>query len=178
MTITTLDAQLARHLEPRAPRPELRLLAVRALTEAGMPVGVFPNPIMPLITDQEARLDALARAARDHGATYFGGGVLFLMPSARNVFFSFVERHFPHFLRRYRERYADSAYLKGSYREMIADRIAAIRDRYGLLSSPPGREPVANRDVTAAQLTLFGAGTCESGSLPSPNGMLRSRDGH
>jgi DNA repair photolyase len=140
MTITTLDTSLARSLEPRAPRPDLRLKAVRALAEAGIAVGVFPNPIMPLITDQEARLDRLAKAARDHGASYFGGGVLFLQPCSRRVFLPFVEKHYPHLLRRYQERYETSAYLKGAYREMIRDRIAAIRDRYGLAAAPPRGE--------------------------------------
>ncbi len=140
VTITTLDVSLARLLEPRAPRPELRLKAVRKLSESGIPVGVFPNPIMPLITDQEQRLDRLARAARDHGASYFGGGLLFLMPCSRRVFFPFLEKHFPHLLRRYTERYEASPYLRGAYRDVIRDRIAAIRDRYGLASSPPHRE--------------------------------------
>jgi DNA repair photolyase len=140
MTITTLDTGLARLLEPRAPRPDLRLQAVRALADAGIPVGVFPNPIMPLITDQEARLDSLAKAARDHGASYFGGGVLFLMPCSRRVFFPFLEHHFPHLLGRYRERYESQAYIKGPYREMIRERLAAIRQRYGLASSPPHKE--------------------------------------
>jgi len=140
ITITTLDASLARMLEPRAPRPDLRLKTVRALADAGIPVGVFPNPIMPLITDQEKRLDRLAKAARDHGASYFGGGVLFLMPCSRRVFFPFVEQHFPHLLSRYRQRYENNAYLKGPYRDMIRERIAEIRDRYGLASTPPHRE--------------------------------------
>jgi DNA repair photolyase len=140
ITITTLDRELARMLEPRAPRPDLRLKAVRALADAEIPVGVFPNPIMPLITDQEKRLDRLAKAARDHGAQYFGGGILFLMPCSRRVFFPFVEKHFPHLLRRYQERYEKEAYIKGSYRDMIRDRIAEIRDRYGLAASPPHRE--------------------------------------
>jgi DNA repair photolyase len=140
ITITTLDASLARLLEPRAPRPDLRLKAIRRLTNAGIPAGVFPNPIMPLITDQEERLDRLAKAARDHGATYFGGGVLFLMPCSRRVFFPFVEKHFPHLLRRYQERYEASPYLKGAYRDMMRERIAQIRDRYGLGSSPPCRD--------------------------------------
>jgi DNA repair photolyase len=143
MTITTLDTSLARLLEPRAPRPELRLKAVQAIAEAGISVGVFPNPIMPLITDQEDRLDRLAKAARDHGATYFGGGVLFLMPCSRKVFFPFVEKHFPHLLRRYQEKYEREPYLKGPYREVIQKRIAAIRDKYGLTSSPPRREIAA-----------------------------------
>jgi DNA repair photolyase len=136
MTITTLDTSLARMLEPRAPRPDLRLKAVRLLADAGLAVGVFPNPIMPLITDQEARLDRLAKAARDHGASYFGGGVLFLQPCSRRVFLPFVAEKFPHLLRRYQERYESSAYLKGPYRDMIRERIATIRDRYGLAAGP------------------------------------------
>jgi DNA repair photolyase len=143
MTITTLDTSLARLLEPRAPRPELRLKAVQAIAEAGIPVGVFPNPIMPLITDQPERLDRLAKAARDRGASYFGGGVLFLMPCSRKVFFPFVEQNFPHLLRRYREKYENQAYLKGPYREIIRERIAAIRDKYGLNYAPPRRELAA-----------------------------------
>src|SRR5438067_13886216 len=91
LTITTLDAKLARLMEPRAPRPDLRLAAVRRLTEAGLIVGVNPNPIMPLITDSERHLDRLAKAARDAGAQYFGGGALFLMPCAQKVFLPFLE---------------------------------------------------------------------------------------
>jgi DNA repair photolyase len=141
ITITTLDRELARKLEPRAPRPDLRLKAVRKLADAGIGVGVFPNPIMPLITDQEQRLDRLAKAARDHGASYFGGGVLFLQPCSRRVFLPFVEKNFPHLLRRYQERYESSAYLKGAYPEMIRERIGAIRSRYGL-DNYPGRPQV------------------------------------
>jgi DNA repair photolyase len=142
ITITTLDASVARVLEPRAPRPDLRLKAVAALAKAGIPVGVFPNPIMPLITDQEAKLDRLAKAARDHGASWFGGGTLFLQPSARRVFFPFVAQHFPHLLRRYEERFGESAYLRGAYADTIKERIAAIRDRYGLRSGPVRSVPV------------------------------------
>ena len=64
MTITTLDEKLARLLEPRAPRPALRLEAVRKLSEAGIPVGVFPNPIMPVITDGERRSTGWRSGAR------------------------------------------------------------------------------------------------------------------
>src|SRR5215472_10109240 len=53
ITITTLDEKLARLLEPRAPRPELRLQAVEKLSQAGIRTAVFPNPIMPGLTDGE-----------------------------------------------------------------------------------------------------------------------------
>jgi DNA repair photolyase len=139
LTITTLDSSLARLLEPRAPRPELRLRAVRTLADAGIPVGVFPNPIMPLITDQETRLDELAKAAREHGACWFGGGVLFLMPCSRRVFFPFLAEHYPHLLSRYRDRYESEPYVKGPYRDSIRERLKTIRERHGLQSGPPSR---------------------------------------
>ena len=137
VTITTIDTELARKLEPRAPRPDLRLKAIRKLTDAGIAVGVFPNPIMPLITDQEPRLEALAKAARDHGAAWFGGGVLYLQPCSRRVFLPFVEQNFPHLLRRYQERFESSAYIKGAYKDIIRERIGNIRNKYGLASSAP-----------------------------------------
>ena len=74
MTVTTLDRELARKLEPRAPRPDLRLAAVRKLAASGVSVGVFANPVMPLITDTEENLGAVARAAKEAGAGFFGGG--------------------------------------------------------------------------------------------------------
>jgi DNA repair photolyase len=134
ITITTLDPQLARLLEPRAPHPELRLEAVRKLAGAGIVVGVNPNPVMPGISDDEPSLDRLAKACRNAGAVTFGGGPLFLMPSAQKVFFPFLEREFPHLVERYRELYARSAYLGRDYKDVLAARVRRIRDRYGLVS--------------------------------------------
>ncbi len=141
LTITTLDEKLARLLEPRAPRPALRLEAVRKLSEAGIRVSVFPNPIMPGITDSEKHLDRLAKAARDAGAQSFGGGPLFLMPSAQKVFLPFLEREFPRLVGRYRETFARSAYLGREYKEILRDRVRRVRDRYGLLSGPVEYRP-------------------------------------
>jgi len=136
MTITTLDARLARKLEPRAPRPDLRLHTVRQLRSAGICASVFPNPIMPGITDSERHLDRLARAARDAGALSFGGGPLFLMPTAQKVFLPFLEREFPQLVPRYRELFARGAYLGKDYKELLSDRVQRVRERYGLASGP------------------------------------------
>src|SRR5438045_3096331 len=119
ITITTLDTELARMLEPRAPRPDLRLAAVRKLSEAGICAGVFPNPVMLLITDREESLDALAHAAAEAGAKYFGGGPLFLMPVAQKVFFPFLDEHFPELAARYREQYQRSPYLGADYKDRL-----------------------------------------------------------
>ncbi|HMD48976.1 MAG TPA: radical SAM protein [Bryobacteraceae bacterium] len=130
LTITTLDERLARLLEPRAPRPELRLGAVRTLSQAGIPVSVLAHPVMPLINDSEASLDGVCEAAVRNGATSFSAAPLFLKPCAAKVFLPFLEERFPHLVRRYRERFEKSAYLKGHYPEMIAERVEKIRARH------------------------------------------------
>jgi DNA repair photolyase len=136
VTITTLHGRLARLMEPRAPRPDLRLGAVRQLAAAGICTGVFPNPILPMITDSEDSLHSLASAARHAGAQYFGGGPLFLMPSAQKIFFPFLERRFPKLAPAYRAMYARSAYLRGGYREDLRQRVARVRQRHGLAAAP------------------------------------------
>jgi len=150
VTVTTTDAGLARRLEPYAPRPDLRLAAARTLRAAGIEVGVFANPVMPLITDSEASLDAVARAAVAAGATYFGGGTLFLMPSAQQQFFPFLEKAFPGLAAGYRKRFEKDAYLRGPYAEDVRERIRRLREKHGLNSGPTPPDPPREK-----QLSLF-----------------------
>ena len=153
MTITTLDEKLARMLEPRAPRPELRLAAAEKLAKAGIRTAVFPNPIMPGLTDGERQLDRLAKAARDHGAEGFGGGPLFLMPSAQEVFLPFLEENFPELVERYKKTFETSAYLDKAYKDELASKVRRIRDRYGLVAGPMEYRPEIW--VQEEQPTLF-----------------------
>jgi len=132
LTITTLDERLARLLEPRAPRPALRLAAVKKLTEAGVPVSVLAHPVMPLINDSEESLDSVCAAAAQNGASSFSAAPLFLKPCSAQVFLPFLEERFPHLVRRYRERFETAAYLKGLYPEMIAERVDRIRKKHQL----------------------------------------------
>jgi DNA repair photolyase len=132
MTVTTVDRELARLLEPMAPRPDLRLAAVRGLADAGFKVVVGCSPVMPLINDSEASLDAVARAAAAAGSHRLWANVLFLKPSAYQVFLPFLEKRFPELVRKYRERYARVAYLRGAYPQMIEQRVERIRRRHGL----------------------------------------------
>lgn len=141
ITVTTTDVDLARLLEPRAPRPDLRLEAVKQLTAAGICVGVFPNPVMPAISDSEESLEAVAYAAKRAGAHWFGGGPLFLMPSAYQVFMPFLEERFPHLAADYRRLYAKGAYLGSEYKDSLRERIKAIRERNGLASAPVEYRP-------------------------------------
>ncbi len=154
MTVTTMDRDLARKLEPRAPRPDLRLKAVTQLAEAGIEVGVFANPVMPLITDSIENLGAVARAAKQAGAGYFGGGTLFLMPCAQRQFFPFLEENFPSAAERYKRRYGAEPYLRGDYADLIGRRVREVRRSCRLASSPRVYVPeVATGEL---QLRLFG----------------------
>ncbi|MNC90826.1 hypothetical protein D3C83_69760 [compost metagenome] len=70
--MTTLDRDLARRLEPRAPTPGRRLAAVRQLAAAGVPTGVLMAPLVPGLTDGE--IESLLTAAREAGACFAGTG--------------------------------------------------------------------------------------------------------
>jgi DNA repair photolyase len=154
MTVTTTDAELARKLEPRAPRPGLRLEAVRQLAARGISVGVFAMPIMPLLTDSLENLSAVAKAAEQAGARYFGGGTLFLMPCAQAQFFPFLEKEFPSLARRYRERYTKRPYLRGEYAKLIQERVQRVRANHHLASAPQPYQP--EEWTPQPQRTLFG----------------------
>jgi DNA repair photolyase len=132
ITVTTLDAALARKLEPYAPAPERRLGAVRKLAQRGVTVGVQCMPVLPLINDSERQLNRLALAAVANGASSFAGQVLFLKPCAQRVFLAFLEREFPHLAKRYRQQYGKNARLRGAYPRIIRDRIRAARRDAGL----------------------------------------------
>ena len=153
MTVTTVDAELARLLEPMAPRPDLRLGAVRTLANAGLRVVVGCAPVMPLINDSESSLDSLAREAAAAGAATLWANVLFLKPCAYQVFLPFLEEHFPQLVRKYREQYDRAAYLRGAYPEMIQERVERIRKRHGL--DRKREESVPERWPQDPQLVLF-----------------------
>jgi DNA repair photolyase len=153
LTVTTVDESLARQLEPMAPRPYLRLAAVRKLSAAGIRSGVLAHPILPLLNDSERSMDRLVAAACEAGAAYFSAAVVFLKPCAQAVFFPFLETHYPHLLRRYKERFEKNAYMKGDYPKMIKDRLERLRTKHGM----PARidDPAARLTAANVQLTLF-----------------------
>jgi DNA repair photolyase len=130
ITITTLDVELARILEPRAPRPDLRLDAVRALAQAGVRVGVSCSPVVPGITDAPKDLESLIRSAAEAGADYVFANPLFLKPCSAAVFLPFLEQNFPHLAENYRQRYQDRAFLPPAYGKRLSELVARLREKY------------------------------------------------
>jgi DNA repair photolyase len=136
ITVTTLRPRLARLLEPRAPRPDLRLAAVKQLREAGLAVGVSASPLIPGITDHDGELEAVGAAARDAGAQWFFSGVLFLMPSSARQFLPFVREKFPRLAKQYEQWYAKNGYAPEEYRKKVSERVARLRQKLGFASRP------------------------------------------
>jgi DNA repair photolyase len=93
ISVTTLDTELARKMEPRANSPARRLEAVSALAQAKIPVGVMVAPVVPGITDHE--MPAVLRAAADAGASWAGSTTLRLPFALKDLFTDWLERHFP-----------------------------------------------------------------------------------
>jgi DNA repair photolyase len=132
ITITTLNTDLARILEPRAPRADLRLDAVRTLAQAGVRVGLSCSPVVPGITDAPKDLEALIRAAADSGADYVFANPLFLKPCSAAVFLPFLEANFPNLATSYRQRYKDRAFLPKAYGERLSHLVKRLREKYKL----------------------------------------------
>lgn len=134
LTVTTMDARLARKLEPRAPRPDLRLDAMRRLNEAGVNAGVICAPVLPGITDAPRDLEALVRTVAEAGGKYVFANSLFLKPCSAAVFMPFLEKEFPQLVEGYRQRFKDSAFLSSSYRKRLSQLMARLREKYGIRS--------------------------------------------
>lgn len=131
-TVTTLNAKLARILEPRAPRPDLRIRTLARMRQAGLRAGVLCSPLMPGITDSRSSIAAVAKAAAEAGANFFAAGSLFLKPCSLPTFFDFVREHFPEQLPAYEKRYARSAFTSSEYQRRVRELVESICREYKL----------------------------------------------
>jgi DNA repair photolyase len=155
LTVTTLNVKLARILEPRAPRPDLRLEAVRELCAAGLNAGVICAPVLPGITDSPAALDALVRATKEAGGKYIYANPLFLKPCSASVFLPFLEKEFPQLVNDYRKRYADRAFVSKAYSKRISELMAGLRKKHGISREFSSRSQSAHPPPAEEQLGLF-----------------------
>jgi DNA repair photolyase len=102
VSVTTLDDELKRRMEPRASGPAARLAAISKLSGAGVPVGVMFAPVVPAINDHELE-DVLAAAAKA-GATTAGYLLLRLPGEVRDIFYEWLDTHYPERANRVRNR--------------------------------------------------------------------------
>ena len=93
LSITTLDHEVSRRMEPRTSAPARRLQAVKRLAEAGIPVNVNVSPVVPFLTDSE--LESILEAAAAAGARTAGYTLVRLPWEVKDVFKAWLEEHFP-----------------------------------------------------------------------------------
>jgi DNA repair photolyase len=132
MSLITVDRDLARRIEPRAPTPDARLRAVRRLRDNGIHVGINVMPILPGITDAPAQLDALVGAVAQTGANRIGACALRLRNAARKRYFPFIRSEFPELEARYRTTYAAGHNAGEKYREGLSRVMRRICAKHGV----------------------------------------------
>lgn len=173
MSITTLDAHLARVMEPRAATPARRLHAVAELTRAGVPAGVLAAPMIPGLNDSEMEkiLDAAARA----GARTAGYILLRLPLELREMFESWLNQHFPDRARHvlnlirqtrtgalYDSRFGQRMAGTGVYADMLGQRFTRAARKLGFDEARTKLDcgkfalpPAPERELAEAQMSLF-----------------------
>jgi DNA repair photolyase len=166
LSITTLDAALARALEPRTSPPALRLRAIEALAGAGVPAGVLVAPVIPGLTDHE--LPAIIAAAAQAGARFAGTTLLRLPQGVAALFEGWLERHVPARKQKVLERirglrggplndmrFGSRMRGQGAFAGLIAGLFETSCRRAGLDGHGPHLSTAAFRRPTGGQLLLF-----------------------
>lgn len=165
ISLTTLDLSLNRILEPRSSSPEQRLTAIRALHEAGVPVGVLVAPVIPGLTDHE--MPALLAAAYDAGARHAGYVLLRLPHAVAPLFEAWLERHYPQrkekVLRRlqsmrggalYQSAFGERMRGTGFHADEISNLFHVMRKRLGFRTTPMGLRTDGFRPAGGEQMEL------------------------
>ena len=130
-SVTTLDEELWRKLEPGTPPPAKRLEVMRRLVDAGVNAGVALAPIIPGLTDTAENMQSVARAAAEHGARFLWGSSLYLQPGTKEHFLEFLVREYPSLAAGYRQLYP-GAYPSRLVQSDVQTRVGEVRAAYGL----------------------------------------------
>ncbi|HEX9637758.1 MAG TPA: radical SAM protein [Acidobacteriota bacterium] len=152
-SITTLNPELARRLEPRAPTPAKRFEAMAALAAGGIQTALFLMPVVPAISDRPPDLRALIARARAAGALEVHAAALHLRRSAQRRFYPWLRDNFPERLQAYRRAYGSDAYAPRAYRARLAQIVRAACRKHGWFRRRAGGAEV--RDARASARPAF-----------------------
>jgi DNA repair photolyase len=173
ISMTSLDPNLTRIMEPRTSTPQRRLEAIRILAAAGIPTGVITSPIIPGLNDHE--IPALLKAAAEAGASYARFTLLRLPGAVAPIFDAWLAAHYPNRHQKVMDRirdtrdgklnegFGDRMRGRGVLARQIDDLFEVHRRRLGLqdaaptLSTAAFRRPAAAREAAAdtGQMRLF-----------------------
>ncbi len=165
LSVNSLDSLLARKLEPRAASPKMRLAAIEALAEAGIPVGVLVAPVVPGLNDHE--IPAVLAAAKSAGAGWAGTEILRLPLTVAPIFQQWLEENFPEkkekVLNRIRAirggklndaRFGSRMRGEGIFAEQISQMFHVARRKAGIAECWPELSCAAFRRPEGAQMKL------------------------
>src|SRR6185437_10267232 len=131
LSLITINRRLQRILEPRAPRPALRLRALAQLAAAGIRCNVLMMPMIPGLTDAPAAIESVIRTARRAGATGLWWRSLFLKPAAARRFVPFICANFPEHAARIYDFYGRSTYAPRTYDEHLSAIFTRLKRKHG-----------------------------------------------
>jgi DNA repair photolyase len=140
ISITTVDEELWKKLEPGTPRPVKRLEVMRELVRAGVNAGVLMAPCIPGITTDTARIVQVVEAAARHQARFISHGVLRLAPGTREWYLDFIRREYPELYEGYLRLYARGAHAPRQYEERVGGRVAEAKAVYLVGGCLPAHE--------------------------------------
>ena len=165
ISVTSLDPELTRVLEPRASSPRARLAALRMLTEAGISAGVNIAPMIPALNDSE--MPAILKAAAEHGASFAGYSLVRLPGSVTEVFGEWLDQHRPmakeKILGRIRTSHGGKLNSSEPVTRMRGEGAAA--EQWAALFMACCRKLDLNTNMPALNLTAFRRLTPEQGEL-------------
>jgi DNA repair photolyase len=168
LSITTLDAELARTMEPRTSPPAMKLAAVKALSDAGVPVGVMVAPVVPGLTDHE--MAGILEAAREAGAQTAGYVLLRLPLTVVPVFQAWLDENYPDKRERveslirstrggglYQPQFGLRQRGDGAYAQQIAQNFQVFARKFGLDGRLPELDSSQFRPprISSGQMSLF-----------------------
>jgi len=161
-SLITINRRLQRILEPRAPRPALRLRALAQLTAAGIHCNVLMMPMIPGLTDGPAAIESVIRAARRSGAAGVWWRSLFLKPAAARRFVPFIRENFPEHAARIDDFYGHSTYAPRTYDDHLRTIFDRLKRKYGYnTDTAHGEERMSGKTVAQPskprQLDLMGS---------------------
>ncbi len=139
-SLTTVDADLWRELEPGTPPPEQRLRAMARLASAGVRAGVLLAPVIPGLTDDRRGLEAVVEAAADHGAHFLGVQTLYLKPGTREHFMAFLETEHPELLAAYR-RFYPGDFAPKRFQQGLTSMVSDLKQTHHLCDRPGNSQP-------------------------------------
>jgi len=168
LSIAIVDEDLQPTLEPGTPSVRARLDLVRAVTEAGLPCGVFVAPVLPYLTDTDEHLDRLLGEIAAAGATGCTVIPLHLRPGAREWFFTWLRRERPALVPTYEEIFGRGSYVGADYRRSLARRVGPLLERHGLRR----RRGVADRVSGTAGIPGDAEPDFPDRALPDPGGRV------